>query len=80
MAVSPDGSKLYVAESGINAIGVLDARTLQVLGHIPTAWYPYRLAMSPDGRRIACISFRVLAMDRTRARRFRRASFWGCGA
>jgi YVTN family beta-propeller protein len=58
MAVSPDGGRLYVAESGINAIGVLDARTLQVLGHIPTAWYPYRLAISPDGRRIACISFK----------------------
>jgi YVTN family beta-propeller protein len=58
MAVSPDGARLYVAESGINAIGVLDARTLQVLGHIPTAWYPYRVAVSPDGRRLACISFK----------------------
>ena len=25
---------------------------------IPTAWYPYRLAISPDGRRIACINFK----------------------
>jgi len=58
MVVSADGARLYVAESGINAIGVLDARTLQVLGHIPTAWYPYRLAISPDGRRLACISFK----------------------
>jgi YVTN family beta-propeller protein len=58
MAASPDGSRLYVAESGINAIGVLDARTLKVLGHIPTAWYPYRLAVSPDGRRLACICFK----------------------
>lgn len=58
MAVSADGAKLYVAESGINAIGVLDARTLDVLGHIPTAWYPYRVAVSPDGRRLAWISFK----------------------
>jgi YVTN family beta-propeller protein len=58
MAVSPDGTKLYVTESGINAIGVLDARTLQVMGHIPTAWYPYRVAISSDGRRLACISFK----------------------
>ncbi|MCX6620383.1 MAG: bifunctional YncE family protein/alkaline phosphatase family protein [Acidobacteria bacterium] len=58
MVVSPDGSRLYVAESGINAIGVLDAGTLQVLGHIPTAWYPYRLALSPDGRRLACVCFK----------------------
>jgi len=58
MVVSPDGATLYVAESGINAIGVLDARTLQVLGHIPTAWYPYRVAISTDGRHLACISFK----------------------
>jgi YVTN family beta-propeller protein len=58
MVASPDGDKLYVAESGINAIAVLEAHTLQVLGHIPTAWYPYRLAISPDGRRLACISFK----------------------
>ena len=58
LVVSADGGRLYVAESGINAIGVLDARTLAVLGHIPTAWYPYRLAVSPDGRKLACISFK----------------------
>ncbi len=58
MVVSADGAKLFVAESGINAIGVLDARTLQVLGHIPTAWYPYRVAISPDGRHLACVNFK----------------------
>ena len=58
MALSPDGRRLYVAELGINAIGVLDAATLQVLGHIPTAWYPYRVAVSPDGLHLACICFR----------------------
>ncbi|MBL8210612.1 MAG: bifunctional YncE family protein/alkaline phosphatase family protein [Bryobacterales bacterium] len=58
MAVSPDGTRLYVAESGINAIAVLDAGSLQVLGHIPTAWYPYRVAISPDGRHLANIAFK----------------------
>jgi YVTN family beta-propeller protein len=58
MAVSPDGKRLYITELGINAIAVLDARTLRVLGHIPTAWYPYRVAVSPDGRSLACICFR----------------------
>jgi YVTN family beta-propeller protein len=58
MAVSPDGTRLYVAEMGINAIAVLDAQTLTVLGHIPTAWYPYRVAVSPDGRQLVCICFR----------------------
>jgi YVTN family beta-propeller protein len=58
MALSPDGNRLYVAELGLNAIGVLDAHTLTVLGHIPTAWYPYRLALSADGSKLACICFR----------------------
>jgi YVTN family beta-propeller protein len=58
MAVSPDGKRLYVAEMGINAIAVLDAESLTVLGHIPTAWYPYRVAVSPDGGKLACICFR----------------------
>lgn len=58
MAISPDGRRLYVAESGINAIAVLDAGTLRVLGHIPTAWYPYRVAVSADGRRLAVTCFK----------------------
>jgi YVTN family beta-propeller protein len=58
MALSPDGRRLYVAESGINAIAVLDAATLNVLGHIPTAWYPYRVAVSPDGRHLAVTCFK----------------------
>jgi len=58
MVVSPDGKRLYVAESGINAIAVLEAKTLKVLGHIPTAWYPYRVALSPDGQELICICFR----------------------
>ena len=58
MALSPGGDRLYVAEMGINAIAVLNARTLDVLGHIPTAWYPYRVEISPDGKQLACICFR----------------------
>ena len=58
LAVSPDGQRLYVAELGINAIAVLDAKSLTVLGHIPTAWYPYRVALSPDGRQLVCICLR----------------------
>ena len=58
MVLSPKGGRLYVAESGLNAIGVLDTKTGKMLGHIPTAWYPYRVALSPDGRRLLCICFR----------------------
>ena len=58
MTLSPDGRRLYVTESGINAIAVLDTTSLEVLGHIPTAWYPYRVAISPDGRHLAVTCFK----------------------
>jgi YVTN family beta-propeller protein len=50
LAVSPDQRRLYIAESGINAVAVVDIPTLQVLGHIPTAWFPSKLEVSPDGK------------------------------
>jgi YVTN family beta-propeller protein len=52
LALSPDGRRLYVAESGINAVGVLEARTGKVLGHIPVCWYPSRVCISPNGKRL----------------------------
>ena len=41
----PPTGWLLVAEAGINAIGVIDTRTLEVIGHVPTAWFPTRLAL-----------------------------------
>ncbi len=58
MALSPDGTRLFIAESGINAIGVLDTRRGKMIGHIPAGWYPYRLALSNDGKTLACVNFR----------------------
>jgi len=52
LAVSPDGKRLYVAESGINAVGVIDIPTLSVLGHIPAGWFPARLEVTPDGKKV----------------------------
>ncbi|MEA3365046.1 MAG: hypothetical protein U9Q79_05345, partial [Candidatus Hydrogenedentes bacterium] len=56
VALSPDHETLYVAEAGINAIGVIRLSDHQVIGHIPTAWFPSKLAVSPDGKRlyVAC--------------------------
>ncbi len=48
--VSPDGKRLYVCESGINAVAVIDIPSLKVLGHIPTGWFPAKVKVSPDGR------------------------------
>ena len=50
LAVSPDEKRLYVAESGINAVGVIDVPTMRVVGHIPVGWFPSKLKVSPDGR------------------------------
>jgi YVTN family beta-propeller protein len=52
LAVSPDETRLYVAEAGINAVGVVDLPTLTVIGHIPVGWFPAKLAVSPDGQKL----------------------------
>ena len=48
--VSPDGKRLYVCESGINAVAVIDIPTLKVIGHIPTGWFPAKIKVTPDGK------------------------------
>ncbi len=52
LALSPDGKRLYAAEAGINAVAVIDVSTHSVLGHIPTAWFPSKLAVSKDGKKL----------------------------
>lgn len=52
LAVSPDEKRVYVAESGINAVAVIDVASLKVLGHIPTGWFPSKLKVSPDGQNL----------------------------
>jgi YVTN family beta-propeller protein len=58
LAISPDKKRLYVAESGLNSIAVIDLATKKVTGLISTAWYPYRVALSKDGAKLACICFK----------------------
>jgi DNA-binding beta-propeller fold protein YncE len=52
LALSPDGTTLYVAEAGLNAVAVirLGAEGGQVVGHIPTGWWPAAVVVSADGR------------------------------
>lgn len=42
--------RAYVAESGIDAVGVIDTASMQVLEHIPVGWNPSALDFSPDGK------------------------------
>jgi YVTN family beta-propeller protein len=39
---------LMVAEAGINAVGVIDTKNNRVLGHLPAAWFPTRVAVHGD--------------------------------
>lgn len=39
---------LLVAEAGINAVGVIDTSARKVIGHIPVAWFPTRVAVDED--------------------------------
>ena len=50
VALSTDEQRAYVACAGINAVAVLDARRDTVLGYLPTAWFPARVAVSLDGK------------------------------
>jgi DNA-binding beta-propeller fold protein YncE len=52
LAISPDKKRLFVAEAGINAVGVIDIESGKLLGHIPTGWFPSKLAVTPDGKKL----------------------------
>ncbi len=48
--------RVYVAESGIDAVGVVDARTMRVVEHIPVGWNPSAVALSADGRMLYVVN------------------------
>jgi YVTN family beta-propeller protein len=49
MALSPDGSKLYVAFNGANTLGVIDTATDRLLSQIPVGNAPRQVVLSADG-------------------------------
>jgi YVTN family beta-propeller protein len=50
--VTPDGSKVYVSNSGSNTVSVIDAQTNMVTATIAAAVRPVGMAVTPDGRRV----------------------------
>src|SRR5262245_16199856 len=52
LALSPDQQFLYVAEAGVNAVGVIRLNGMRgtLLGHIPTGWWPSSVKISADGQ------------------------------
>jgi YVTN family beta-propeller protein len=59
--VMPSGVALregraYIAESGINAVAVVDIASMKVIEHIPVGWNPSAIDLSPDGKMLYVIN------------------------
>ena len=50
IAVSRDGSRLYVAENLFDSVAVVDVASKRVVQRFGTERYPYGVAVAPDGR------------------------------
>ncbi len=53
LSLTQDGKRLFVADAGLNCIGVVDTslrNQSRVLGFIPTGWYPSAVSVSANGR------------------------------
>lgn len=44
---------LFVAEAGINAVGIIDTKENRVVGHLPAAWFPTRIVVDRDNVYVA---------------------------
>src|SRR5262249_16608612 len=62
LALSPSGKTLYVTLADMNAVAVVQVNSpnSQVLGYIPTGWYPTCVSVSPDGQRLFVTSAKGL--------------------
>jgi DNA-binding beta-propeller fold protein YncE len=66
LALSRDGSTLYVALAGLDAVAVIDARDpahLHRKGLIPTGWFPTALALSPDDASLYVVNTKGFGHD-----------------
>jgi len=50
LAVSPDGSRIYISEEAEKTLVVVDGKTLQVTKRIPLSGNPNLIDLTPDGR------------------------------
>jgi YVTN family beta-propeller protein len=62
LAESPDGTTLYAADSGEDALAVIriGPARLQLIGRIPTAAYPSAVAATGDGKRVVWLAAKGL--------------------
>jgi len=78
LALSIDGSRLYVACAGINAVAVLalENGNMKVEGLIPTGWYPDAIALSPDGKYLGVSTLLGVGSGWKNARLDPTGTFW----
>ena len=58
LALGPGGKRLYVTLGGENAVAVIDVASQQLLGRIPTGWYPSSVSVSADGTRLFVVNMK----------------------
>jgi gliding motility-associated-like protein len=56
VAVSPDGSRVFVTNRNDNNITVIDTRSNTVIATIPANFYPLGITVSPDGSRLYVVN------------------------
>jgi YVTN family beta-propeller protein len=50
--MTPDGARIYVTESNISRVAVIDTATNTVTATLPIGWSPLAEALSDDGARL----------------------------
>jgi YVTN family beta-propeller protein len=66
IVASVDGTRVYVAEAGLNSVAVLDTKNPErpaLIGRIPTGWYPTALELTSDGRTLYIVNAKGIAED-----------------
>jgi DNA-binding beta-propeller fold protein YncE len=63
LALSPDGTKLYVTNGGSNSLAVIIGlpHRPRTIGLIPTGYYPNSVSISPDGQMLYVVNGKSLA-------------------
>lgn len=53
MTMNRAGTRLYVCESGLNSVAVIDPKNGNTLGRIPTGWFPTKVLLTADEQQLA---------------------------
>jgi YVTN family beta-propeller protein len=59
VAITPDGSKVYVGNQGSNTVSVIDAATYALVATIPVNIGPSGMAITPDGKNLYVGSYQA---------------------